>query len=236
MSQSCVSICPIVSGGGSFGLNSTLFCVSSCPITYYASSVTRRCELCVDGCNNCTGPALCFACYPGYIFSHNLCVKQCSITLPYYWGTTCVLQCIASSYLMSDQVTCGACSSICSTCSLIASNCTKCVGAYLFNYNCVSQCPTNYYPDGNLSCQACTATVTQCNISPLTYVLSTFNQNGQLYGILTFNRATSMDMSKISQIIKITIPGLSVNQYGWSASQINSTSYKINIQATVSLN
>lgn len=137
---------------------------------------------------------------------------------------------------MTDSVTCGACSSICATCSLIASNCTKCVGAYLFNYNCVTQCPSNYYPNGNLSCLPCTSTVPQCNTSPLTYTLQNFNQNGQLYGILTFNRDVSMDTSSISKIINITIPGLSPSQYSWTATKLTGNTYKINIQTTVSLN
>jgi hypothetical protein len=137
---------------------------------------------------------------------------------------------------MSDQITCGACSTICATCSKIAANCTKCVGAYLYNYNCVSQCPTNYYADSNLACQACTASVAQCNVPPLTYELKTFNENSNLYGILTFNRAVSMDTSKIKDIIKLSIAGLASTQYSWTATQINSTSYRLNIAATVSLN
>lgn len=79
---------------------------------------------------------------------------------------------------MTDQITCGACSSICATCSLIASNCTKCVGAYLYNFNCVTKCPNNYYSDVNLICQVCTSTVTACNILPLTYTLVSFSKNG----------------------------------------------------------
>jgi proprotein convertase subtilisin/kexin type 5 len=79
---------------------------------------------------------------------------------------------------MTDQITCGACSSICATCSLIASNCTKCVGAYLYNYNCVTKCPNNFYPDGNLSCQVCNSTVAACNIEPLQYVLKSYSKNG----------------------------------------------------------
>lgn len=163
-------------------------------------------------------------------------MKQCSATLAYYYQTTCVDSCFEGTYLMSDKITCGACSTICATCSIIASNCTKCVGAYLYNYNCVSQCPNNYYADGNLSCQPCTASVAQCNVPPLTYTLNTFNDNGDLYGILTFNRAVSMDTSKIKQIINISIAGVPSSQYTWTTSKINSTSYRININLAVSLN
>lgn len=137
---------------------------------------------------------------------------------------------------MSDKITCGACSTICATCSIIASNCTKCIGAYLYNYNCVSQCPNNYYADSNLNCQVCTASIPQCNVAPLTYTLNTFNDNGDLYGVLTFNRPVSMDTSKIKQIINISIAGLASSQYTWDSTKINSTSYRININAFVSLN
>jgi len=89
---------------------------------------------------------------------------------------------------MSDKVTCNKCSSQCATCSVIASNCTKCVGAYLYNFNCVSKCPTNYYANSDLLCVPCTSSTPQCNVAPLSYTLESFSQNGQLYGILTFNR------------------------------------------------
>lgn len=65
---------------------------------------------------------------------------------------------------MSDQVTCNNCSSICATCSLTASNCTRCVGAFLYNYNCVSKCPNNFYANTNLICIPCTSTTPECNI------------------------------------------------------------------------
>jgi len=189
----------------------------------------------VDGCNNCTGPNKCFACFSGYTFSNDLCVKNCAPTLPFYYGSTCIGSCIDGTYLMSDKITCGACSVICATCSLVASNCTKCVGAYLYNYNCVSKCPTNYYADSNLSCQVCTANATQCNVAPLTYTLESFNQNGNLYGLLTFNRAVSMDVAKIKQIINITLP-IPSSSYSWTASQLSDAVYKIIITTSVSLN
>jgi hypothetical protein len=158
------------------------------------------------------------------------------VTLPFYYGTTCLASCIDGTYLMTDLVTCGACSSICATCSIIAANCTKCIGAYLYNYNCVTQCPSNFYPDANLACQPCTATVTQCNTSPLTYDLQTFNQNGQLYGILTFSRPVTMNTAQIQQIVSININGLSPSQYTWSARQTGPATYRIDIQTSVSLN
>ena len=37
--------------------------------------------------------------------------------------------------------------------------------------------------------------------------------------MLTFNRAVSMDTTKISQIINITIPGLASSQFTWDATR-----------------
>lgn len=170
VSLSCVQTCPL----GYYGLNSTLFCIKKCPINYYSSDITRRCELCINGCNNCTNATYCFSCYDGYLFSNNLCIEECSTTLPYYYGSACISGCIDGTFLMSDQVTCNNCSSICATCSITASNCTKCVGAFLYNYNCVSKCPTNYYANSNLICVACTSTTPECNVEPLTYTLESF--------------------------------------------------------------
>ena len=184
LSQSCVETCPL----GYYGLNTTQYCVQTCPINYYASTVTQRCELCVNGCNNCTNATFCFSCYPGYLFSNNLCIQMCSSTLNFYYNGACIAACPSGTYLMSDQITCNNCSSTCATCSGSATNCVQCVGAFLYNGQCVSKCPTNYYSDTNLQCLPCTSTTPQCNVQPLTYTLQTFNSNNTLYGILAFNR------------------------------------------------
>ncbi len=86
-------------------------------------------------------------------------MRQCTTTLPFYYGSSCLASCIDGTYLMSDLVTCNNCSLVCATCSLTASNCTRCVGAFLYNYNCVSQCPNNFYANSNLTCEPCTSTV-----------------------------------------------------------------------------
>ena len=82
----------------------------------------------------------------------------------------------------------------------------------------------------------CTANSTQCNVEPLTYELSTYNKNGQLYGILTFNRDVQMDVSRLDEIISLNINGLASTQYSWTGSKINTTSYRLDITTTVSLN
>lgn len=137
---------------------------------------------------------------------------------------------------MSDLVTCNNCSAICATCSITASNCTRCVGAFLYNYNCVSKCPNNFYANANLTCVPCTSTTPECNVEPLSYTLKTYTSNGQLYGVLTFNREVYMDTTRIKEIINITINGVPTSQYSWTTSRINATSYNISIKTTVSLN
>lgn len=98
---------------------------------------------------------------------------------------------------MSDKVTCNNCSSKCATCSISASNCTRCVGAFLYDFNCVSKCPTNYYANDKLTCVLCQSDTPECNITPLNYTLKSYNENGELYGILTFNRKADMDTTRI---------------------------------------
>lgn len=137
---------------------------------------------------------------------------------------------------MSDEVTCNNCSSICATCSLTASNCTKCVGAFLFNYNCVSKCPNNYYANSNLACVPCGSSTPECNVQPLTYQFEVFNNNNELYGMITFNRQAHMDIAQITTIIDIKINGIASSQYTWKCTKVNGTSYRIDIESQVSLN
>lgn len=119
---------------------------------------------------------------------------------------------------------------------MIASNCTKCVGAYLYNFNCVSKCPTNYYANSDLQCVQCTSSTPQCNVEPLRYTLESFSESGKLYGILTFNREVTMDTSKIKEIVNISLNGVPSSSYNWDATRINTTSYRININLLSSLN
>ena len=53
---------------------------------------------------------------------------------------------------------------------------------------------------------------------------------------MTFNRKADMDTTRIKEIVNITLNGLRPDQYTWGASRINDTSYRIDIQTTVSLN
>lgn len=198
--------------------------------------MTQRCELCINGCNNCTNATYCFSCYPGYLYSNNLCIQQCSSTLPFYYNGACTATCPDGTYLMSDKITCNNCSSTCTTCSGSATNCVKCLGAFLYNNQCVSKCPTNYYSDSNLLCQPCTSSTPQCNVEPLTYTLKTYNQNNELFAILTFSREVVMNVSAVKTIINITLKGIPSSSYTWSAVRINATSFRININTTVSIN
>lgn len=73
-------------------------------------------------------------------------------------------------------------------------------------------------------------------MEPLTYTLTSYTENGKLYGLLVFNRKADMDTTKIKTIVNITLNGVPPSQYTWDASRINDTTYKINIQTSVSLN
>jgi hypothetical protein len=235
ISQSCVESCP----NNYYGFNLTQFCISTCPINYYQSNVTIRCELCINGCNNCTNATYCYSCYPGYFYSNNLCIKQCSSTLIYYYNGACTATCPNGTYLMSDKVTCNNCSSNCATCSGTATTCLKCVGGYLYTGGCVTTCPTNYYVDNNLACQQCTPTTTQCNTAPLTWNLTSNKDSaGNLYGLLTFNRAVVMNNSNIHNIINVTVPGYPASSYTWTAAPYNNSQniYIINFNFTTSIN
>lgn len=78
----------------------------------------------------------------------------------------CYLNCVTSG-LYAVGVVCQGCSSICNTCSLAFSNCTSCFSnssnPYLYNFNCISICPSGYYPDNSLYiCQKCTSPCEIC--------------------------------------------------------------------------
>lgn len=45
-----------------------------------------------------------------------------------------------------------------------------------------------------------------------------------------------MDTSRIKEIINITLNGVPSSQYTWTTTRMNTTSYKISIDARVSLN
>lgn len=61
------------------------------------------------------------------------------------------------------QNICYRCPTNCTTCSSNINSCTNCTnGTYLYNGQCISQCPTNMYTNTSISsCMPCT--VLQCN-------------------------------------------------------------------------
>jgi proprotein convertase subtilisin/kexin type 5 len=249
----CVPVCPTVSGvyyyadpvsrsctvncqAGYFGYNATHFCLQTCPSTFYASTITGRCESCRNGCNTCTDQFSCRDCLDGFILSGTTCIKFCSPSQRYYYGSGCVSSCPDGTYLMSDMITCQACASVCQTCSGTASNCVLCNGGFKFGITCVSACPEGYYPDATLVCQVCTATVPQCVTEPLKFALSTFTENYQVYGMLCFNRPTGLSPTAIQEGIEITLDGVDSSTYTWTASVLNTTCYRITFKFTTALN
>ena len=45
-----------------------------------------------------------------------------------------------------------------------------------------------------------------------------------------------MDTANIQEILNITLNGISSSQYTWDSTRLNTTTYRININTTVSLN
>lgn len=117
--------------------NTTFFyngtCLSICPNTTYANSTASLCSNCVYPCLSCTTYSYCSSC-------------------------------IDSTKFLINGV-CVPCSSPCLTCSILISNCTACLTntstPYYLNYNCLPNCPSNYFSD-NVTYQ-CSLCISPCN-------------------------------------------------------------------------
>jgi hypothetical protein len=83
-----------------------------------------------------------------------------------------------------------------------ASNCTRCQGQFWYNYNCVGQCPNDYYVDSDNFCRQCSSNPAACTLPPLTYTVSTETVNYQMYIVVKFNRAVNLNNDQFAQIAK----------------------------------
>ncbi|KAL4495998.1 hypothetical protein ABPG72_015420 [Tetrahymena utriculariae] len=71
------------------------------------------------------------------------------------------------------------CISNCAVCN--AQGCTKCqTNLYLYNYQCVSQCPSGYAPDTSQTCQPCDATCLTCSFPQSSTTCKTCKRNKYL--------------------------------------------------------
>lgn len=139
----------------------------------------------------------CTSCLAGYIYAEQSgkCSEACNLTHTYYnIDQTCAAGCPSGTFLLSDLVTCQACSTQCLTCSNIGTNCTSCFNKFWYNYMCVDKCPSNYYADSSFRCQFCGNNNEYCQLSPLTYTIITYTKNYKLYAKVEFNRAVDMSI------------------------------------------
>jgi len=93
------------------------------------------------------------------------------------------------------------CSLNCTTCFGTATNCTICAGTFMYNSQCVSQCPSGYYGASNGSCQKCTSSIESCS-QPVTFTTTSTVENYQNVIILTFNQPVKLsgDLNNILNI------------------------------------
>lgn len=187
-----------------FGFMQTGKCELGCPQTYYSDANTSSCLACPAGCLYCYATN-CSSCQQGYVYSSQTasCSKACSAINVYYnVDGTCVATCPSGTFLLADLVTCQECSKDCLTCQNIGTNCTACFSKFWYNYMCVVNCPTNYYADSNNKCQPCNSN-SNCLADPLTYNISTYTKNYQLFAKVEFNRAVNLTETQFLQLIQI---------------------------------
>ena len=154
----------------------------------------------------------CYTCYGSYTFlaSALTCNQHCNTTHAYSYNGTCHSVCPDGSYLSYDLVTCLACSLPCRTCSGSSGNCSSCIESYYYLGQCIAACPTNYYVDTNLQCQACATNPSHCTLPPLTYTIHPFTANYRLQAYCVFNRPINLTLAQFTTDVKITYNGVSV--------------------------
>ena len=152
-------------------------CYKTCPAGTFQSS-SGACTACHPSCASCNGSAYtnCTACAPAFVNTTanttSYCLSVCGAG-KYLSGSVCLscdLQCTAClssavCYLCKSNATlinsvCSftSCFSPCLTCSAVQSNCTTCVGSYsLYQFTCVSSCPSGTYQSSSDGQSVCTA-------------------------------------------------------------------------------
>ncbi|KAL4496784.1 hypothetical protein ABPG73_011750, partial [Tetrahymena malaccensis] len=118
---------------------------TQCSQGYYLSN--SSCLPCLSDCISCTVGSYCTVCTGGRSLNAQ---NQCTCASKYYWNGQ---QCIACS------------NQSCNTCN--TSDSTKCLSClsntYLYNSQCLSTCPNQYYKNTTtLTCDQCIANCQQC--------------------------------------------------------------------------
>ncbi|EAR96334.2 latrophilin/CL-like GPS domain protein (macronuclear) [Tetrahymena thermophila SB210] len=116
------------------------FCLTQCPVGYYASDSTQSCVQCVKPCSLCTSSTMCQACQIGYYLQSN-------------YNSSKVL--VSSSCMM--------CNNVCNDCSAgTASDCMSCKSPLSLQGNqCQQQCNIGYYSNQGI-CLLCSQNCLQC--------------------------------------------------------------------------
>lgn len=114
----------------SFGIETTTSSGELIDALYSGITYTKACN---SPCLTCeTDLSTCTSC-------------DTSSNKPYLSDSTCVASCPAGQY--NDNFVCYDCTSPCATCTESATKCTSCISnpqLYLYNYGCVSECPSLY--------------------------------------------------------------------------------------------
>ena len=122
-------------------------CVATCPAGYYQEG--SNCQNCLFPCATCASAAACLTCVTG----------------TYYYSSSkgCLLACPSDAFLDAPNAACTPCTAPCASCrsSTYCLSCTK--GLYLTNGQCLSACPSGYYPDTTLLCNQCSGLCKTCS-------------------------------------------------------------------------
>ena len=161
----CVSPCALCEGPASneclscvsgFFLNpapNPRLCASTCPSTYFGSSVSNKCQPCANNCKDCETPSgLCVSCLASFYF--HAATKSCADSCPlnsFGNPTTfvCGSSCLPSEYLNQLRI-CSKCNFPCVECEVegTGNECYKCSNPrFLYKKECLTSCPSGFYPD-----------------------------------------------------------------------------------------
>ncbi|KAM3143777.1 hypothetical protein pb186bvf_004053 [Paramecium bursaria] len=173
----CIQQCP----NGYFGQNgSCTNCDSTCQscnsqgcLTCFSPLVlqgTLCLELCSSDCDVCEN-SICTSCLSQILFDGD-CLSQCPIG--YYQDQKSCIKCsqncttctaneckiCSANYNLIDNACVEKCPLNCSSCQ--NQICTNCSTGYLYNQQCIDQCPQGYYGN-NQQCQTCEQNCNSCN-------------------------------------------------------------------------
>lgn len=161
---------------------------------------------------------------------------MCSMSRPYYLSGRCVSTCPKGTFLLDDLVTCQKCNSICAECSQKATNCTKCQGNFWYNYNCVTQCPNDFYVDKNNFCRQCSSNPSACALPPLSYTFWTETVRYRFFIVVKFNRDVKLSKKQFAQFAKFQTAKGPLKASDYRFSSISGDTYRLRILDPSSLN